>query len=100
VFHTETLTAQARLTEDNEPLSAQNHLLHVMEVEPSQDERLAEGVCVSLLQGGFENLFPTAKAEKTRLDHFATKTDLLFGFLSRETGELAAIFMPPRIMRE
>jgi hypothetical protein len=100
MFHAKTGAAQTWLTENNQTLSGQNHLLHVMQIEPPQDERLAEGMRVSLLHRGFENLSSAAKTEKTCLCYLSTKANRMFGFLSWETGELPAIFMSPRIMRE
>ena len=100
MLHAEPLSAQARLAENDQALPGRDHLLHVMQVEPAQDERLAQGVRFAFLQGGFEDLLSATEAIEARLDHFAAKANRLLAFFARKSGELPPVFMPARIMRE
>jgi hypothetical protein len=100
MFHAKTIAPQARLTEDDQALPGENHLLHVMQIEPAQDQGLAERVGVALLQRSFEDLSSAPKTKKACLHHLSTQADGLFGFLSRETSKFPAIFMSARVVSE
>src|SRR5438445_390803 len=80
--------AQARLAKDNNALAGRDHFLYVMQVEPSAHERLAQSICLRLLQRGFKNFFPSAKTAQRSLNHLAAKTDRNIAFLARKTREL------------
>ena len=100
MLHAEALSPQARFAEDDQSLSGQNHFLDVMQIEPAQDERLAQGVRFAFLQGRFKNPLPAAEAVKARLDHFTTDTNRLLAFFTREAGKFAPVLVPPRVMGE
>ncbi len=61
MLHAEPLSAEARLSENDQALSARNHLLDVVQVEPAQNERLAEGVRIRFFQSRLEDFLPAAE---------------------------------------
>ena len=63
MFHAKALTAQTRLAENDQTLAGQDHFLDVMQIEPAQHERLAEGVRVAFLQGDFEDFFASGRSD-------------------------------------
>ena len=71
MIHAKPFAAQPRFAKNDQPLTGRDHFLHVMQIEPAADERLAERVRVRFLQCRFENLFPAAEAAQRRLDHLA-----------------------------
>ena len=100
VLHADALPAQTWLAKDDQALTGQNHLLHIMQIEPAQGERLAQGVRGVLLQGRLENLFPTPEAEQAGFHHFAAEANRLIAFFPRKAGELAPILVTPRIVSQ
>jgi len=100
MFHAEPLPAPARFAEDDQTLAGQNHFLDVVEIEPAQNEGLAEGVRIAFLQGRFEDSLAAAKMIEARLDYFAAETNRLLTFFSWEAGELAPVFVTSGIVRE
>src|SRR4051794_22046814 len=74
MIHAHPFAAQTRFAEHDQLLASGDHLLDVMEIEPSADQRLAQRGGVTLLEGRFENLLPTAKASYLSFDDFAAKT--------------------------
>ena len=100
MIHADSLSAQARLSKDNDALAGPDHFLHVMQIEPSTHQRLAQSVCLRFLQRGFKDFFPAAKTTQRSFGHLATKTHRHIAFLARKTRELGAIFVTPRKVRE
>ncbi len=98
MLQAEALPAQARLAENHEPLTGCDHFLDVMQIEPPEDERLAQCVRVRFLQGRFENLLPATEAPKLGLHHFATQADRHVAFFARKAGKLRAVLVPARKM--
>src|SRR5439155_4401611 len=82
------------------PLTGCDHFLHVMQIEPAADERLAERVRIRLLQCRFENLFPAAKPAQRSLRDLAAQTNRSVAFLARKLRKLMPIFVASWIMRE
>src|SRR5207248_11300785 len=80
----DTLTAQARFSENHQLLSGRDHLLHIVQIEPAAHQRLAQGIGVWLLQGDFKYLFPAAESADLRIDHFAAQTNRRFALFARE----------------
>jgi hypothetical protein len=100
MFHAEARAALAWFAENDQPLSGQNHFLNVMEIEPAQNERLAQGMRIAFLQSRFKDPLPAAEAIEARLNHFTAEADGLVALLPRKPGELAPIFVTSRIMGE
>src|SRR5215510_3940692 len=100
VIHANSLSAQTRLSKDNNTLTGSDHLLYVMQIEPPAHQWLAQSICLRLLQGGFKNFLPSTKTAQRSFSHLAAKTDRNIAFLTRKTRELGAIFVAPRKMSE
>src|SRR2546428_5610193 len=100
MIHANPLTTKLWFTENNKPLTGRDHLLDVMQIEPSADEGLAERICIRFLQSRFEDFFPPAEATQLRLGHLPAETDCLIAFLTWETRKLATIFVASRKMRD
>src|SRR5690349_10942615 len=92
------LAALPRFSKNHQPLADEDHLLHVMQIEPAQSERLTEGVRFSLLKSRFENLLSAAKSKQARLRDLATKANRCIAFFAGKLGKFAAIFVPSRVM--
>jgi hypothetical protein len=84
MLHAKPLPTSARFSENDQPLSGQNHFLDVVKIEPAQNERLAEGMGIVFLQGGLEDPFPAPKVIEACLNHFAAETDGLVTFFMRK----------------
>src|SRR5438874_8420489 len=65
VIDTYSFAAQTRLAEHHELLTGRDHLSHIVQVEPTADQRLAQCVRVCLLQGRFKNLLPTSETPRS-----------------------------------
>jgi len=100
VIHADSLSTEARFAKDNKTLARRDHLLHVMQVEPTAHERFAQGVCVRLLQSCLEDFFPSAKTAQRSFDYFAAKTNGNVAFLVRKFGKLRSVFVTTWKMRE
>src|SRR6266446_4009347 len=100
MIHANAVASQPRFAKNDQPLTRSDHFLHVMQIEPAADERLAERIRIRLVQCRFENLFPPAKPAQRSLDHLAAQTDRRVAFLARKFRKLMPIFVPSRIMRE
>ena len=100
MVHANAFAAKTRFSEDDQALSGRDHFLHVMEVEPATDERLAQSVCVRFLQGRFEDLFPAAKSTQRSLRHLSAKTNRYVALFVGKGRKLMPIFVTPRIMRQ
>src|SRR4051794_2375047 len=100
MLHAHPIFAEARLAENDEALSGRDHFLDVMQIEPAQDERLAERIRIRFFQRRLEDLFPTAEPDQARLDYFAADQNWGIAFLSRKRGEMGSVFIAPRIMSE
>jgi hypothetical protein len=61
MLHAKAFPAQARLSENHEALASRNHLLDVVKVEPTQNERLAEGVRIRFFQSRLKDFLPAAE---------------------------------------
>src|SRR5438128_2746977 len=95
MVHANSLSSQARLSKHDDALTGGDHLLHVMQIEPSTHERLAQCICLRFLQRGLKNFFPSTKTAQRSFDHFAAKTNRNVAFLARKLRELRAILMAP-----
>src|SRR6266852_6366771 len=100
MVHANAFAPETRFSEDNQALSGRDHFLHVMEIEPATDERLAQNVCVRLLQRRFENLFPAAKSTQRSLRYLSAKTNRHVALFVGKGRKLMSIFVTPRIMRQ
>ena len=100
MVHANSRSAQPRLTKDYHALTGGDHLLHVMQIEPSAHKRLAQSVWVRFLQRGFENFLPTAEAPQRRLDHLPAKTNRNITLFARKLRKFRPVFMAPREMRK
>src|SRR5262249_54027264 len=98
MIHANSLSAQSRLAKDNNALTGRDHFLHIMQIEPSTHQRLAQSVCVRLLQRGFKDFFPSAESAQRSFNHLATKAHGNIPFLARKARELTAIFVASRKM--
>ena len=96
MLHAEPLTAQLRLPENDQPLAAHDHFLHVVDVEPAEHERLTERVRLALLERDLEDFFPATETFDLRFSDLAAKTERLLALLAREADELAPILVPAR----
>ena len=100
MVHANSFAPQFRLSENDQLLPGRDHLLHVMQIEPAQGERLTQSIRVRFLQRGLKDFFPAAESKHPRLGHFAAQTDRRIAFLAREFRKLMPIFVAPREMRE
>src|SRR4029077_10474379 len=100
MIHAEPVSAEARLSEDHHFLSSCDHLLDIMQVKPTADQRLAERVCFLFLQRRLKDFFPAAKPAKRRFNHCATQADWDVTFLTRKLGKLISILVSPGKMRD
>src|SRR5438477_11659519 len=75
MVHAYSFTAKARLAKNDQLLAGGDHLLHVMQIEPSQGQRLAQSVRVWFLQRSFEDFFPASEAKHSRLGYLATQAN-------------------------
>src|SRR6266496_973994 len=100
VIHANPLSSQTRLAKNNQALPGRNHLLHVMQVEPSAHQRLAESIWVRFFERGLKDFLPSAKTAQRSLGHLAAETNRNVAFLTRKLRELCAIFVAPRKMSE
>src|SRR5438552_6453625 len=100
MIHANAVASQPRFAKNDQALTRGDHFLHVMQIEPAADERLAERIRIRLVPWRFENLFPAATPAQRSLDHLAAQTDRRVAFLARKFRKLLPIFVPSRIMRE
>ena len=100
VLHAKTLPAKARFAENDQPLTGGNHLLDVVQIEPTADQRLTERVRIRFLERGLEDLFPPAKTSQLRLHHFAAKANRLIAFLARKVRKFRPVLVSLRKVRE
>src|SRR2546423_6173764 len=98
MVHAKTFAAQLRFSEHDQLLAGRDHFLHVMQIEPAQDEWLTQSIRVRFLKRCFEDFFPTTKAKHSRLDHLAAKTNRHIALFVWKFRELMSIFIAPRIM--
>src|SRR5436309_14404592 len=100
MIHANPFCAQTRLSKNNQALPGHNHLLHVMQVEPSADQRLTESDCLRFLKRRFKNFLPSAKTTQRSFDYLAAQTNRTVAFLARTMRELGASFVPARTTTE
>src|SRR5450631_571408 len=98
MLHAKTLAAQTWLAEDNQPLTGGDHLLHVMQIEPTQGDRLAQRAGVRFLQRRFEDFLPAAETAQRSLGHFTANADGHVALIAREASKLAPVFVATREM--
>src|SRR6266498_3991996 len=99
-IHANSLPAETWLSKDNNTLAGGDHFLLVMQVEPSTHQRLAQSICLRLLERGLKNFFPSAKTTQRRFNYLTAKTDRNIAFLAWKTRELGAIFVAAGEMSE
>src|SRR4051794_29194487 len=100
MINTDALSAQLGFSKNDEPLTGRDHFLHVMQIEPTADDRLAQSVCLRFFQCCLKYYFPTAESSQLRFCHFTAQTNRLLRLLMRKTLKLAAILMSSRKVRE
>src|SRR5438067_3789521 len=98
MLHAKPFSAQTRFSENNQALPGRNHLLHVMQVEPTQDQRLAEGVRIRFLQRGFENLLPATETNEPCSCDLSAKKNRRVAFFAGEIDKVRPVFVTTRIM--
>src|SRR5205814_10620388 len=84
MLHAKPFSPQTRFSENDEALPGRDHLLHVVQVEPAQDERLAEGVRIRFLQRGFKNLLPAAETDEPCFCDLSAKKNRRVAFFAGE----------------
>ena len=100
VIHADPLALELRLAKNDQSLPCRDHLLHVVQIEPAQGDRLAERVSLRLLQRRFENLLPAAETHHACFRDLATDAERGVAFIARKAGEFAPVFVAPRIVRQ
>ena len=89
MLHAKALPAQPRFAEDDQPLPGRDHLLHVMQIEPAENQRLAERVRVRLLQCRLENFLPTAETDAAESSRPRRRANRRLAFVAGKSGKLA-----------
>ena len=98
MLHAEPLSPQPWFSEDHQSLPGRDHFLHVMQIEPAENQRLAQRIRIRILQRRLENLLPTAEPDQACIDDFAAKKNWQLTFLARKRGKLGAILVATRKM--
>src|ERR1043165_1792282 len=98
MVHANSASPQTWFTENNETLSGRDDFLHIMEVEPTQQERLAQGIGVNFLQRSFKDFLPTSEPTKLGLSYLTTQTNRHITFFSGKFAERPTVFMSSRKM--
>src|ERR1700736_3880360 len=100
MIHTDAFAAKARFAEDDQLLPGRDHLLDVMEDEPTTDKGLAQRGRVLLFKSRLKNLFPASESAELRFHDFAAQANGLVAFLARELRKLMPVFVAPRKVSE
>ena len=95
MLHAESRSAQTSFAKNNHPLTGGDHLLHVMKIEPAEDNRLTERVRILFFQSRLEDLFPSPETNDPGLNYRATNANRRFTFFARKSGELGPVLIPP-----
>jgi hypothetical protein len=98
MIHAKSAAPQAWFPEDDETLAGCDHFLDVMEVEPTQQKRLAQRVGIDLVQSSFKDFLPTPEPKKPSFGYFTTKTNCDIALFSRKLVERPTIFVSSRKM--
>ena len=100
MIHANSLAPQARPAKHNQALPGCDHLLHVMQIEPTAHQWFTQRVRLRFLQCCFEDLLPAAKTAQRRFNHFTAKTNWNVAFFAWKMRELGSILMTARKMRK